>query len=97
MGKYDSLKAESSKSIFRGSKLVEQLSDFVVIKDGRAVIQGLPACPECGNLLTHQFLKNEWYCTGCGTGWDEESLVEALQNEREVEGLCKEVRDDRLR
>ena len=89
MSKYNNLKEQSDGSVFKGSKLVEQLSSFNY-DNGVTVIQGLPSCPECGKLLTHEYLKNEWYCSGCGTGWDETSLIEALQNKRAVEKLHEE-------
>lgn len=87
--KYDSLKKSSDENIFPGDKFIEQLSSFSY-ENGVAVIQGLPPCPECGKILIHIFLKGTWYCSGCGTRWDDASLVKALQNERAIAELKEE-------
>jgi len=89
MYKYSDLQEEYSNT-FVGEKYADQCSDFVLTDEGTVIIQGFPACPECGTILTHLFLLGKWVCAGCETEWDECSLVEALQNEGAVAKLYTE-------
>lgn len=93
MSKFDPLK-EQTKEAFTGGKFSEQHFRVVSAGEGMSIIQGLPSCPECGAILAHNFTHSFWRCLHCKTEWDEDSLVEALQNERAAAMKLKEMAEN---
>ena len=93
MSKYDKLKEPSDENTFVGDKFADKYSDFIYTKEGTSIIQGFPACPECGSVLARRFLQDTWYCSSCNTVRGRHSLIEALQNERAIAKLYEEETD----
>lgn len=91
---YEELKERSFANVFTGVRWAQQLTEAKLTESGLVIIQGLPRCPECSTILTHDFLKGVWHCSGCDTKWDVTSLIEALRNERAVAKLYEEETDD---
>ena len=96
MSKFELLKDPSAEDTFTGVKFADQYTESVPTEDGMAIIQGFPACPQCGVILSCEFTAQQWCCAGCHTRWNKASLIEALQNERAVAKLYGEEDNEGL-
>jgi ribosomal protein S27AE len=82
--KYECLKEEINTDI-TGVKFVDQTSfylhrlDFGI--DSTVCVNGYPACPECGQVLSHHPTEDRWECSQCHTVYTLQELVEAIESE----------------
>lgn len=84
--KYDRLRKEQKPDI-TGIIYADRYSHILHRHEDITIIQGFPACPECGCALNRIWNENRWNCTGCGTEWTSLSLVEAVEREHALMSL----------
>lgn len=80
MNKYDSLHRHNSKDI-TGDKYADTCTTVLHRKEQVTIIQGFPACPECGGTLGRVWEIDYWHCTECFTMWSTLDLVQAIEAE----------------
>lgn len=83
MTKYEPLSEMPEPETYIGGKWIDDYTRIVTTNEGRVFMLGFPRCPECDILLAIQ-IPSGWGCVKCETEWDEDSLVEALRNERAI-------------
>lgn len=83
MMKYSLLKKRPSADI-EGVKYQDDYSAFSHRNTNTIVIRGFPLCPECQHILQRDFLGMYWSCSECGTVWDTNTLVAAIESESKL-------------
>ena len=79
MSKYDSLRELPNDDI-TGVIRRRELSSFILDGDHIRIIHGLLPCPDCGSILDIDFKTDKWRCSGCGTEWSSQELLEAIKS-----------------
>ena len=64
-------------------RVTQELADADTNGEFR-ILYGLPPCPDCPHVAVSVRVRNLgrrvfWYCSGCGTEWTSEEMIEAQQ------------------